>query len=90
MEFTTSQGSSGDSMDRELQEFGSIREDIPQIVSSFKSAPYDENMGNTWAVSLEPWGNHLNPANLIGKATNDVLYKHTFLLPNLYSAIKAC
>ena len=63
-------------MDNELQEFGNTREDIQQIVSSFDSAPYDENMGVSWIVTLEPWGNHLNASNFIAKATNDVLYKH--------------
>ena len=48
-------------MERESLEFGNTKQDILQTVSfSFNvSAPYDSNFGQVWAVSYEPWGNHL-------------------------------
>ena len=41
-------------------------------------------------VSFEPWGNHLTQANLMGRNSQDVNYKYTFLAPNLASAIEGC
>ena len=79
-----------ESIIRELQEFGSTNQDIQLIVSSFYLAPYDENMGVNWIVTLEPWGNHLHAANLSGRTSHDTLYKHSFLFNTLYSAIENC
>mgnify|MGYP007034228501 CR=1 FL=1 len=79
------------SMVLEWQEFGSIRVDIQLIVSLDKhSAPFDETLGNSWAISFEPWGNHLNQANLMGRMSADFYYKQLVLAPTLYSAINTC
>ena len=79
-------------MESESLEFGNTQQDIlPTVSNSFNTlAPFDDNFGKLWAVSYEPWGNHLSAANLMGRMSHDYLYKHQFLAPNLKSALEYC